>query len=101
VKMCQEDLAIAACLNIDGQLAGGPFGYERGASAPEQPFMYLTKETFIHDSIHGRFEAAGSGAVRAVVPVAEHGDFTDGGLLEPDVNPFSTTARNVVVPPRP
>ena len=100
VEMCREDLAIAACLNIDGQLAGGPFGYERGASAPEQPFMYLTKETFIHDSIHGRFEAAGSGAVRAVVPVAEHGDFTDGGLLEPDVNPFSNTARNVMVTTR-
>jgi predicted dienelactone hydrolase len=100
VEMCRADLAIAACLNIDGQAAGGPFGYERGAPAPEQPFMYLTKETSIHDAIHGRFEAAGAGAVRAVVPVAEHGDFTDGGLLEPDLNPFSNTARSVMVTSR-
>jgi predicted dienelactone hydrolase len=100
VEMCRADFAIAACLNIDGQLAGGPFGYERGAPAPEQPFMYLTKETSIHDSVHGRFEAAGAGAVRAVVPVAEHGDFTDGGMLEPDVNPFSNTARSVMVTTR-
>jgi predicted dienelactone hydrolase len=100
VEMCRADSAVAACLNIDGQSAGGPFGYERAASAPEQPFMYLTKETSIHDAIHGRFEAAGAGAVRAVVPVAEHGDFTDGGLLEPEVNPFSNTARSVMVTTR-
>jgi hypothetical protein len=62
--------------------------------------MYLTKETFIHDVVHGRFEAAGAGAVRAVVPAAEHGDFTDGGMLEPDVNPFSNTARSVMVTTR-
>jgi predicted dienelactone hydrolase len=100
VEMCRADLAIAACLNIDGQSAGGPFGYEPGVPAPEQPFMYLTKETFIHDAIHGRFEAAGAGVVRAVVPVAEHGDFTDGGMLEPDANPFSNTARFVMVTTR-
>jgi predicted dienelactone hydrolase len=100
VELCRADFAIAACLNIDGQSVGGPFGHERGASAPEQPFMYLTKETFIHDVVHGRFEAAGAGAVRAVVPAAEHGDFTDGGMLEPDVNPFSNTARSVMVTTR-
>jgi predicted dienelactone hydrolase len=100
VEMCRADLSIAACLNIDGQAAGGPFGYEPGAPAPEQPFMYLTKETFIHDAVHSRLEAAGAGAVRAVVPDAEHGDFTDGGLLEPDVNPFSNTARSVMVTTR-
>jgi len=100
VEMCRANFAIAACLNIDGQSAGGPFGYEQEAPAPEQPFMYLTKETSLHDSVHGRFEAAGAGAVRAVVPVAEHGDFTDGGMLEPDVNPFSNTARSVMVTTR-
>lgn len=100
VEMCRADIGIAACLNIDGQSAGGPFGYEREAPAPDQPFMYLTKETSVHDSIHGRFEAAGAGAVRAVVPVAQHGDFTDGGMLEPDGNPFSNTARSVMVTTR-
>jgi hypothetical protein len=62
--------------------------------------MFLTKETSIHDELHSRFEAAEAGAVRAVVPVAEHGDFTDGGMLEPDINPFSNNARSVVVTSR-
>jgi hypothetical protein len=95
--MCRTEAAIAACVNIDGQAAGGPFGYEQEAPAPDQPFMFLTKETIIHDALNSRFEAAGAGAVRAVVPVAEHGDFTDGGMLEPDANPFANNARSVVV----
>ena len=99
-EMCRAEAAITACLNIDGQAAGGPFGYEQDAPAPDQPFMFLTKETSIHDALHSRFEAAGAGAVRAVVPVAEHGDFTDGGLLEPDVIPFSNTGRSVIVTTR-
>jgi dienelactone hydrolase len=99
-EICRTDIAIAACLNIDGLAAGGPFGYEQDAPAPDQPFLFLTKETFLHDEIHSRFEAAGPGAVRAVVPVAEHGDFTDGGMLEPDINPFSNNARSVLVSSR-
>ena len=99
-EMCRTEVGIAACLNIDGQAAGGPFGYEQDAPAPDQPFMFLTKEASIHDSLNSRFEAAGDGAVRAVVPVAEHGDFTDGGMLEPDINPFSNNARSVVVTSR-
>jgi len=99
-EMCRIEAAITACLNIDGQAAGGPFGYEQDAPAPHQPFMFLTKETLIHDSLNSRFEAAGAGAVRAVVPGAEHGDFTDGGMLEPDINPFSNNARSVMVSSR-
>ncbi|MEX0795677.1 MAG: hypothetical protein WD274_03185 [Acidimicrobiia bacterium] len=99
-EMCRAEVAIAACLNIDGQAAGGPFGYEQDAPAPDQPFMFLTKETSIHDSLNSRFEAAGAGAVRAVRAVAEHGDFTDGGMLEPDINPFSNNARSVMVSSR-
>jgi hypothetical protein len=98
--MCRNEAALVACLNIDGQAAGGPFGYEQGALAPDQPFMFLTKEASIHKELNRRFEAAGAGAVRAVVPVAEHGDFTDGGMLEPDMNPFSNTARSVMVSSR-
>ena len=99
-EICRTEVDVAACLNIDGQSAGGPFGYEQSAPAPDQPFMFLTKEATIHDELHSRFEAAGAGAVRAVVPVAEHGDFTDGGMLEPDINPFSNNARSVVVTSR-
>lgn len=100
VEMCRRDPALGACLNIDGQAAGGPFGHEVDALAPEQPFMYLTKESAIHEELHRRFEAAGDGAVRAVVPNAAHGDFADGGMFEPDFIPFSSTAESVVMTTR-
>ncbi len=99
-EMCRTDATITACINVDGQAAGGPFGYEQDAVAPDQPFMFLTKEASIHEELHSRFESAGAGAVRAVVPGAEHGDFTDGGMLEPDINPFANTARSVLVSSR-
>lgn len=100
VETCREDPGIVACLNIDGQNAGGPFGYEMTSTAPDQPFMYLTKEASIHEELHRRFEAAGEGAVRAVIPSAAHGDFTDGALLEPSLDPVAGHGRSVVVTTR-
>ena len=95
IEMCREDPGISACVNIDGQNAGGPFGHEVDSVAPDQPFMYLTKEAAIHDEMNRRFERAGEGAVRAVIPSAAHGDFTDGGIFEPDLDPFAGNARSV------
>jgi dienelactone hydrolase len=100
VEMCRQDPGISACLNIDGQNLGGPFGHEVDALAPDQPFMYLTKETSIHDEMNRRFETAGEGAVRALIPSAAHGDFTDGGLFEPRLDPFAGNARSVAVSTR-
>ena len=100
VEMCRQDPELAACVNIDGQNAGGPFGHEVDSVAPDQPFMYLTKETSIHDEINRRFETAGEGPVRAVIPDAAHGDFTDGGLFEPELDPLAGNARSVAMTSR-
>ncbi len=97
LETCRADAEVLACLNIDGQGAGGPFGHERGATAPEQPFMYLTKETSIHPELNRRFETAGEEAVRAVIPGAAHSDFTDGGLFEPGLDPLGGRVRDVAV----
>ena len=100
VETCRHDARLAACLNIDGQAGGGPFGYDLTSTVPEQPFMFLTKEAALHEELHRRFEEAGEGTVRVVIPEADHGDFTDGALFEPSPNPFGGSARSVAVTTR-
>ena len=95
-EVCRADPTLDACLNMDGQGTGGPFGTQLDASAPPVPFLYLTKETLLHPTIGERFEAAGSSAVRAVVPDASHDNFTDGPLFRPGLNPFTTSAERVM-----
>jgi predicted dienelactone hydrolase len=95
-EVCRADPTLDACLNMDGQGAGGPFGTQIEASAPPVPFLYLTKETLMHPTIGERFEAAGSSAVRAVVPDASHDSFTDGPLFQPGINPLTTSAQRVM-----
>lgn len=96
VEACRADLRLKACMNVDGQMAGGPFSYQAGAGAPEQPFLFLTKETQLHPVLAGRFEAGGSGTYRVVVPAAAHDHFTDGALFKPTLNPFARTPDNVI-----
>jgi dienelactone hydrolase len=88
------DSRIDACLNIDGQLAGGPFSSRPNPSAPTKPFMYLTKETELHPSLAALFEA-GRDAIRAVVPEAAHDEFADAAMFRPRVLPTATTADEV------
>jgi predicted dienelactone hydrolase len=95
-EMCRVDASIDACLNMDGQGAGGPFGSQLEASAPTGPFLFLTKETELHPTIGERFEAASASAVRAVVPDASHDSFTDGPLFQPGINPLTTSAERVM-----
>jgi hypothetical protein len=83
-------------MNIDGQLAGGPFSYDEQGGAPDQPFMYLTKESVIHPVLAERFEAGGAGTFRVVVPAAAHDQFGDGALFKPTFNPFSRTSDDVI-----
>jgi len=47
-EACGAMQELKACLNIDGQLAGGPFSANADGRAPDQPFMYLTKEPAQH-----------------------------------------------------
>ncbi len=95
-EACRSDDRIVACLNIDGQGNGGPFGADVEDRAFDQPFMYLTKESVIHPEIASRFEAGGIGTSRVVVPAANHGDFADGGIFASAINPFDSTASSVV-----
>lgn len=96
MEACRSSTAIVACVNLDGQAAGGPFSTDVTSAAPDQPFLFLTKETSIHPEIHRRFEAAGEGAYRVVVPDAAHSDFADGSLFEPSLNPGVRTEDRVV-----
>ena len=103
-EACSADERLVACLNIDGQQAGGPFSTDPEGAVPQQAFMYLTKEATLHPEIAERFESAGEGAYMAVMPSASHQNFADGSLFEPSLVPWArarddvmTTARGIVV----
>jgi pimeloyl-ACP methyl ester carboxylesterase len=94
-EMCRLSTQVAACLNIDGQAASGPFGTETLPSPVGQPFMYLTKETDIHPELEATFERSGQGTFRVVVPAATHEQFADGSLFVPSLSPFGRTVDRV------
>lgn len=95
VEACKADARLRACANIDGQMAGGPLGARSDASAPSRPFMYLTKESFIHPVLERRLEQGAPGIVRVVVPEASHDQFADTALFRP-AQPFDRTAERVM-----
>ncbi len=95
VSACREDARLDACVNMDGQLAGGPFGASATDRAPAQPFLFLTKEIGLHPELGARFEEAGDGAFRVVVPAARHEQFADGPLLTPSLLPVPRTSERV------
>jgi dienelactone hydrolase len=95
-EACAVDARLAACLNIDGQLAGGPFSAAENPVAPTKPFMYLTKETELHPRLADLFEAGGQGTYRVVVPAANHDQFADGPRFEPRLLPLNGAADNVL-----
>jgi dienelactone hydrolase len=90
------DARIDACLNIDGQLAGGPFSARGDPAPPSKPFMYLTKESAIHPSLEALFEAGGSDTFRVVVPAAAHDEFADPAMFRPRLLPTATTSDDVI-----
>ena len=90
-----DDPEVRACANLDGQLGGGPLGVAPGTEAPDNPFLFLTKERSLHPSLEDRFQAAGRSAYRVVVPGASHGDFTDGAAFEPRVLPLEGMAEHL------
>ncbi len=94
-ESCGADPRFVACVNVDGQNAGGPFGHTMQADAPAQAFLFLTKETEVHPEIARRFEASDE-AIRVVVPWAEHADFTDGGRFVPSLTPVPRAVDNVM-----
>jgi dienelactone hydrolase len=94
--MCRTDARVDACLNMDGQLGGGPLAARPDVQPPTKPFLYLTKEPELAEPIRAAFEAA-SGAVRAVVHGASHDQFSDGARFVPRLLPGSSTADGVQV----
>ena len=96
VETCRRLARVAACVNVDGQAAGGAFGVDVTAAAPAQPFLFLTKERDLHPVLAERFEAAGPGAYRVVVPAASHGEFADGPRFAPRLLPVDGTADHVL-----
>ncbi len=95
VELC-NDARVDACVNMDGQQAGGPFSTRPDPAPPTKPFLFLTKETELHPAIAAVFEAAGRDTFRVVVPAASHGSFTDGSRYEPRLLPIDATADEVL-----
>ena len=95
VELCKSDRRVDACLNLDGQAAGGAFGTDSEDQAPEQPYMFLTKETEMHEEIATRFEAGREGGYRVVIPAASHDQFADGALFAPSLWPWARTVDRV------
>ncbi len=87
-EACKADSRFNACLNFDGLQRGGPFSMEETAIPPQQPFMFLTKESQLHPKLIERFESMPE-SYWVVVHGASHQSFTDGPLLQPSLMPGS------------
>ena len=59
---------------------------EETAIPPEQPFLFLTKESGLHPALIEQFESM-SESYWVVVHGAAHESFTDGPLLQPSLFP--------------
>ena len=90
-EACKADLHFKACINFDGIQKGGPFSTEDTAIPPEQPFLFLTKESQLSPRILERFEAM-TESYWVEVHGASHQSFTDGPLLQPSLLPVPNQA---------
>jgi hypothetical protein len=90
-EACKANLRFKACLNFDGLQRGGPFSMDENAIPPEQPFLFLTKESQLHPTLLERFESMPE-SYWVVVHGASHQSFTDGPLLQPSLLPVSNQA---------
>jgi hypothetical protein len=90
-EACKADPRFKACLNFDGLLRGGPFSVEATTIPPEQPFLFLTKESQLHPTLLERFESMPE-SYWVIVHGASHQSFTDGPLLQPSLLPGSNQA---------
>jgi hypothetical protein len=95
-EACKADPRFKACLNLDGLQRGGPFSMEETAIPPEQPFLFLTKESELHPKFLERFESMDE-SYWITVHGASHQSFTDGLLLQPTLLPGSNQADQLMV----
>lgn len=91
-QACLADLAIGACLNLDGLQAGGPFAAEGNPTLPEQPFMFFTKEAQLAPAVTGWLAALPGGGYTVTLSGATHDSFSDGPALLAGLLPWPTPA---------
>jgi dienelactone hydrolase len=85
-EACKGDERFRACLNFDGLQNGGPFSTDASATPPNQPFMFLTKESQLHPLLIEKFESTAE-SYWVVIHGASHDSFTDGPQLQPSLLP--------------
>ena len=90
-ETCKADVRFKACLNFDGLQKGGPFSADATATPPEQPFLFLTKESQLPPKLIEKFETT-SKSYWVVIHGASHESFTDGPLLQPTLLPIPNQA---------
>ena len=94
-EACKADERFRACLNLDGLQRGDPFSTEETAIPPEQPFMFLTKESQLPPKWTENFEST-TESYWAVIHEATHQSFTDGPQLQPALLPFPNRADRIM-----
>ena len=94
-EVCKADARFRACLNLDGIQRGGPFSTEATATPPEQPFLFLTKESQFPLKLIEKFESTTT-SYWVVIQYAMHESFTDGPLLQPSLLPISNRADRIM-----
>jgi dienelactone hydrolase len=90
-EACKADARFKACLNFDGLQRGGPFSMDESAIPPEQPFLFLTKESQLPPKVIEKFEST-SESYWVVIHGASHENFTDGPSLQPSLLPIPNQA---------
>lgn len=86
-EACKADSRFKACLNFDGIQMGGPFSTEASAIPPQQPFLFLTKESQLHPHFIDSFESTVE-SYWVIIHDAAHDNFTDGPFLRSALSPL-------------
>lgn len=94
-EACKADARFKACLNFDGLQKGGPFSTDDGATPPNQPFIFLTKESQLHPLLIEKFESTAE-SYWVVIHGASHDSFTDGPQLQPSLLPLPNQADRIM-----
>jgi dienelactone hydrolase len=90
-EACKADARFKACINFDGLQAGGPFSTDPSAIPPQQPFLFLTKESQLPPKLLQKFEST-SRSYWVVIHGASHQSFSDGPVLQPSLLPLPNRA---------
>lgn len=93
-ESCKAETRFRACLNFDGLQRGGPFSMEESAIPPDQPFMFMTKESKLHPQLIEKFESTLE-SYWVVIHGTSHDSFTDGPLLQPQILPIPNRADQI------